>query len=375
MTVMNPEYLKSQILHQNIQSVVMDGRGEVLLSDDCLTEIPLGISIMEEDGVFVGMMEVIDELEEGEEFKLDCIETDFFDRQSIYDFMIKRLPDEFSEKRYLLLIYDLEDVYRKVVDLRQERNEAQMYVDQLTMAHEELKQTQLQLVSSEKLASVGLLAAGMSHEINNPLNYIFNGAALIKRSLNGSLEKSPQVEEMLTIIETGANRIREVVAQLKLFDASSQNEEKVIDIHENIDHAVDLVKHQFEGNAEIKRHYLNEEVSLKCSPGKIKQVLFNLLMNAVNFTRDRKDPQIRVETKKEEKKLIVQISDNGVGIPKALKAKVFDPFFSTKKLSTGRGLGLSVSKMIIKEHGGDLWLESQEGVGTTCYISLPLRTS
>lgn len=353
---------------------MLDEKGRSIQSDDILVTVPADSSILDESEVFFGMYELIDALDINEEFKLECVETEFLGRQSFYDFLIKRLEDVNAEKRYAVLIYDLEDVYRRVISLRQERNDAHIYADELKSAHEKLKATQLQLIANEKMASVGLLAAGMSHEINNPLNYIFNGTALIKRNLNGSLDGDEGVGQMLDIIEAGATRIKDVVSQLKVFDATGHNEEKIVDIHTVINHSIELIKHQLSDHTLIERKYAAEPLHLRCRTGKMNQVFFNLLANASNFTSKVAKPQISIETLEKEQCICILIKDNGVGIPDSIKHQIFDPFFSTKKLSTGKGLGLAVSKMIVKEHGGDLTFESEEGHGTTFCIQVPLAT-
>lgn len=371
---MDPASLKNQILHRNIQCILLNEKGRSIQSDDLLVKVPTDSSILDESEVFFGMYELIDALDIDEEFKLECVETEFLGRQSFYDFLIKRLKDVNAEKRYAVLIYDLEDVYRRVISLRQERNDAHIYADRLKSAHEKLKATQLQLIANEKMASVGLLAAGMSHEINNPLNYIFNGTALIKRNLNGSLDRDESVGQMLDIIEAGAMRIKDVVSQLKVFDATGHNEEKVVDIHTVIDHSIELIKHQLSDHTQIERKYATEPLHLRCRTGKMNQVLFNLLVNASNFTNKIAKPQISIETLEKGQCIHILIKDNGVGIPDSIKDQIFDPFFSTKELSTGKGLGLAVSKMIVKEHGGDLTFESEVGHGTTFCIQVPLAT-
>ncbi|MEO9484369.1 MAG: ATP-binding protein [Ekhidna sp.] len=369
---MDLNQIKNQILHQNIQAIILDKKGVALSSDDQLIALSPGTSLIKGNEVFLGLSEMVEELAVGEEFRLDCIEVEFHGRHSIYDFLIKRLPDEADEIRYLLLIYDLGNVYRKVINLRQERNETAIYAEKLASAHADLKQAQLQLVANEKMAAIGLLAGGMAHEINNPLNYIFNGVELIKRGINEPTENQ-KVSEMLSIIETGATRIKKVVSNLKVFDSSGHNEQKLVDIHAEINQTLNLVKHRFKDNAEIILNYVPQNISLKCSPEKINQALFNLLLNSATFTNDVNKPRIEISTIRSENQLSVYIKDNGIGIPDAIQKQIFDPFFTTKKMGTGKGLGLSVAHIIIKEHQGKLTCESVEGQGTTFCIQLPLK--
>lgn len=364
--------IKRGIHHKNMQAIILNDSGVVLSSDDTLIGISPGLQLLSDSDVFLGMSEFIDELALNEEFKLDCIETEFRGRSSIYDFLIKRLPDEKGRKVYLLIVYDLEDIYRKVIDLRQERNEVRIYAEKLSQAHSKLKQAQLQLVSSERMASVGLLAAGMSHEINNPLNYVFNGVALIKENLADPSIEIDKISEMLSIIETGAERIKKVVDYLKIFDSTGQSDRKEVDIHTTIDKTLDLVMFHSKGDTKIEKDYAAENIQVSCSPGKLSQALFNLLTNAITFVKEASNPRIKVATQKKEDQLFISITDNGVGIPMEIQKQVFDPFFTTKKMGTGKGLGLSVAHIIIEEHNGRLSFDSEEGVGTTFSIELPM---
>ncbi len=352
---------------------MLDETAQVLQSDDILAEIKIGILLLNECELFVGMDDLILNLNDGEELRLDCIETDFFGRHSIFDFLFKRVDDEKGGKNMVLLIHDLEEVYQRVISLRQERNEAQMYATQLQIAHDKLKEAQLQLVANERMASVGLLAAGMSHEINNPLNYIFNGAALAKRHLDEDQLDDEHLNQMISIIEEGAERIKLVTGQLKIFDHSSQKEEKMVDIHQLIDYSIDLIKHRITDETEIVSKYTNEEVLIQSKSGRINQVFFNLLLNAYNFTREVDKPRIVVKTVCTDQIISVQVEDNGVGISDDIREQIFEPFFSTKKIAVGKGLGLSVTKMILKEYNGELFFESEKGSGTVFYVKLPKK--
>ncbi len=367
---MNLASLKNQILHQNIQCILLDENGCSIQSDDILVQVPEGTKVLDASEVFMGMSELIHDLNIDEEFKMECIETEYFGRQSMYDFVFRRVQDETKNKRFVLLIYDLAEVYQKVNSFRQERNEAEIYAHELKAAHEKLKHTQIQLVANEKMASVGLLASGMLHEINNPLNYIFNGVELIKRDCNGSTSNQ-KVVQMLDYIETGATRIQDVVGQLKFFDESGNQKETVVDVHEVIDHSIEVIGHQLSDQLRIEQSFHREPLYLQCSIGKINQVFFNLLINASNFTQGVEDPKVEIRTSLKDGNVLILFKDNGVGIPDNIKDQVFDPFFSTLKQSTGKGLGLSVAKVIVKEFKDELTFESKEGLGTTFCIQLP----
>lgn len=383
--------INENLIDLKFQWMFLDSRGQVLDSNDRLFTIDKEAFNLFEAEVFYAMDAYFETLEIGESFKLDCVETDFCDHHSIYDFSVRVVQNE-GGRAYVLTIYDLEEVYQKVVDLRHERNEAVSLSGQLKVAYakleeayekqresnRQLQEMQLQILYQEKMASVGQLATGMAHEINNPLNYILNGIVVLKDSVNQAQNiaknesRTPSaLDQVVSIIEQGAERIQEVVQQLQAFNDFGSSERKWVNIHDNLDQVIDLLIPQLKENIEVTKVYDQSFNMLCCIPRKINQVLLNLLTNASSFIPDERQGKIEIRTEWEEYWLEISIKDNGAGISEEAKKHIFDPFFTTKEAGSGKGLGLSVSYKIVEEHGGKLMFDSQDKE-TTFRLVLPL---
>ncbi|MGB8517913.1 MAG: DAHL domain-containing protein [Gallionella sp.] len=280
----------------------------------------------------------------------------------------------------------------------------------VTQAMEELKESQVQLVQSEKMASIGQMVAGVTHEINTPLSYVKSGleiahtrvemfAELINESvlLNTMLESGQMDEEMMghqlqrigevskTLSEGdvvqelsgllddglhGIDQISEIVVGLKNF--SRVDREKVVEfnVHDGLDVTLKIARNIVKHKTIVKQY--GENISMiTCSPSAINQVFLNLISNAAQATGD--DGEIRLVTAQQGQFVRIDIIDNGSGIPEEALNKIFEPFFTTKKIGEGTGLGLSIVKRIIKEHGGNIKVQSKLGMGTKFTILLPVE--
>lgn len=267
----------------------------------------------------------------------------------------------------------------------------------------ELKQTDAQLMQSDKMASLGVLTAGIAHEINNPINFVYAGIQTLSEALENvwevidyyeQLEKNPTDPQLLTYLqklkkdlvfaelkddifgivrdmEMGANRTVEIVKGLKTFSRLDENATKKIDLHENIKATLIILNNQFKNRIEIVTDYDPELPQVECRVGQINQVLMNILINAVQAITNEGKITIRTRTENEGVKL--SISDTGAGISEEVKKRMFEPFFTTKEVGKGTGLGLSISMGIIEKHLGKISIESEVGKGTTFHIWLPLQ--
>ena len=283
--------------------------------------------------------------------------------------------------------------------LQKVNEELKVQRNELMKALENLKVAQSQIVESEKMAALGLLTAGIAHEINNPLNYLvvssYSLEAVItdlknaidrelglgiasdetKISNSNNVEQIEQfIEELKKInsyIARGTDRISEIIKGLRLF-ARSDNEKKYeIDIHEHIDAVIVMLEHQFAERIQIIKQY-GEVPKYKCFPGKLGQVFMNLLMNSIQAIEDEGEIKIKTELSNDRSLLLISVKDTGCGIPENIKEKIFEPFFTTKEVGEGTGLGLSIVFGIINEHKGKLKVDSKESEGTEIVISLPL---
>lgn len=271
--------------------------------------------------------------------------------------------------------------------------------EELARQKAELERLQAQIVHSEKMASLGQLAAGIAHELNNPVGFIYGNMEILSASASG-LERllnlyanAPLPALLLTEADaikkeisydllfedfqsaiadchSGAERIRDIVLNLRLFSRLDEAEFKKVDIHQGMESTIRLLSQYYgPGNLKLERDYAHLP-PVDCYPGQLNQVWMNLLANAAQAVGSQ--GVVRVGTRMENQTVVVTISDTGCGIsPENLK-KIFDPFFTTKPVGEGTGLGLSISYGIIKQHGGSINVESRLGVGTTFTVLIPV---
>jgi two-component system, NtrC family, sensor kinase len=277
----------------------------------------------------------------------------------------------------------------------------------LSKANDELKQAQLQLFQAEKLASIGQLAAGVAHEINNPVGFISNNMEILQNYIanysrvlamvenvkdqvdRGDMEQvkaaicdlrkleeevglsyiKSDVNKLLEHSARGLERIQRIVIDLRTFARSDTLESKeMLKIEEVIDSILSIVQSELKNKAELVKNY-GDTPLLKCNPQRMGQVFINLLVNAAQAIPER--GTITIKTYQRDHKVCIDIKDTGSGIPKENLQKIFDPFFTTKPVGQGTGLGLSVSYEIVKKHSGDLKVYSEVGKGTTLTVILP----
>lgn len=253
--------------------------------------------------------------------------------------------------------------------------------EELKEAYQKLKDAQMQLIQTEKMAAVGQLASGVAHEINNPLTGVLNNVQLIKMEAEAKKGKFDfkEFKEMMDIVEESALRCRKITQSLLAFSRSPKGEFNPVDINELVVQVITLVEHEMNlGNIAIKKEL---QPGLPHIPGDIQllqQVVFNFISNA-KWAIENKSPQaggkisIKTAYAKQENMVCILVSDTGIGIPEEHLSRIFEPFFTTKPVGEGTGLGLSVAYSIIKEHQGNIQVESTVNQGTTFKICFPLK--
>jgi two-component system NtrC family sensor kinase len=299
---------------------------------------------------------------------------------------------------------------------------------QLEAANQELEQTlaklqdaQTQLIHTEKMSGLGQLVAGIAHEINNPINFIYGNISHAKQyaldilEVLGTYEQAypeptptvqaarEQVElafveqdlpKVLESIQLGADRIRKIVLSLRNFSRLDESEMKPVNIHEGIESTLLILQHRFKStyglNIQVRREYGTLPL-VECYPGQLNQVFMNILSNAIDALEERFHRQMSMPVSAElptitittvvgensptdNPQVVVQIRDNGIGVPSQMSQTIFNPFFTTKPIGKGTGLGLSISRQIIVEkHGGQINCCSTPGKETIVSITIPVR--
>ncbi|MCL5024697.1 MAG: ATP-binding protein [Nitrospirae bacterium] len=239
---------------------------------------------------------------------------------------------------------------------------------ELRDAYERLKETQRYLKESEKLASMGRMAAMVAHEIRNPLGAISNSLGVLKRY--SSLEKDDL--ELIEIVEKEMERLNKIAEDFLSFSRPSRLKREATDIHGLIDETVALLQIDTEGPAGVKicRSFMQGLPSLVIDRHRVKQILLNVIINALQSMQSGGELTITTQYKEAEDEIDLTIADTGIGMPEAVLSQVFQPFFTTK--DSGLGLGLNIVHKIMKEHGGYVLISSTEGKGTHIQLNFPV---
>lgn len=240
-------------------------------------------------------------------------------------------------------------------------------------AYQELQETQAQLVSSAKLAAVGKLAGGVAHEINNPLMVMQMQAHFLKETIaDGQVPEISEVETILSMIKKCTQITRHLLAfgrNIK-FDKNSPT-----DINTVVENALLLREQQIQAdNIQLKKEFSDNLPKIFVAPIEIEQVMINLLDNSREALLEADNKEISIKTYQADQSIFIKIQDSGAGIPDTIIDRIFEPFFTTQTVGEGKGLGLSVSYGIIKEHGGSIHAKSEEGCGAIFTIELPHHT-
>ncbi|MFM6188993.1 sensor histidine kinase [Planktothrix sp.] len=300
--------------------------------------------------------------------------------------------------------------------LQKSQLELQEKATELETALIQLKQTQTQLLQSEKMSSLGQLVAGIAHEINNPVSFIFGNITYAQEYSDSLLnlialyqqyypEPYPEIQVELKDLEldfletdlnkifqsmrVGSQRIADIVQSLRSFSRLDEADLKTVDLHENLDNTLMLLKHRLKAQSsrpeiQVVKQYGNIPL-IQCYAGQLNQVFMNIIINGIDAldlvqykTQPLTSPQIMIHTEtmtdsKHKTWVKIKISDNGLGMSETVKNRIFEPFFTTKPVGQGTGMGLAISyQIVVEKHQGQLLCMSQPGEGSTFVITLPL---
>jgi signal transduction histidine kinase len=246
----------------------------------------------------------------------------------------------------------------------------------------ELQETQTQLMQSEKMRSLGQLVAGVAHELNNPIGFVHANLKLLEEFVArlGALHRAGRdtarareaIEKLIARSREGTDRVKRIVQDLRTFSRMDQAELAEVDLNHEIERTLTLMEPRLKCGIAVERDY-DELPALRCHAGQLNQVFLNLLMNACDALGER--GRIGVRTRAADGTVRVEVEDDGPGIAPAVRDRIFEPFYTTKPVGQGTGLGLSLSHSIIERHGGRIWAESGLAGGTRFVVEIPVGGS
>ena len=248
----------------------------------------------------------------------------------------------------------------------------------LTSAIEQIKETEMQLVQSEKLASLGRLSAGIIHEINNPLNFSMTGLyALRNKSKTLSLEQRAEYDEILNDVEEGLKRVRNIVSDLRTFTHPGGGTGEPVDVADTVGASLRFLAGEWKDKVNIEQNLPSDQI-IWANRNKLIHVFVNLLQNSIDALQEKtfadgEKPTIWIEGRSQGDRGLIFIRDNGLGIEPKLLGKIFDPFFTTKEVGKGMGLGLSICYRIVHNYGGKISVKSERGKFCEFTLDFPVK--
>jgi len=272
-----------------------------------------------------------------------------------------------------------EELSDTLYKLKQSNDEQQVINEMLIKQRNELEDTliklneaQEQLIQTEKMASLGILTAGVAHEINNPINYVYNGALAIEYYLHDNLPTHyQQLRPFVDAIITGINRTKKIVKSLSKFSHKDSTNFVKCNIKDILDNCLTMLYNQYKNRIEIRKEYSPEIPEIIANESTLHQAFINILSNAVQSIENNGEIIIKINV--ENDFIIIHFTDTGVGISEENMKHIYDPFFTTKNPGEGTGLGLSITKRIILEHSGTIQCKSVLNKGSEFIIKLPFK--
>ena len=270
-------------------------------------------------------------------------------------------------------ITELDEAKEMLVEARERLSEQNQIIiaqkTSLDQTYQKIQENQANLVQSRKMASLGSLSLGIAHEINNPLNFIQGSLMVLEKKLN--LQQNPEMVKVIPIMKDASSMINKIVKSLHQFGPKEDATPTACDLNSIIQNCLVLLKPQLHPEMRFEIQKPNVEPLAMGFSEKLHQVFLNILHNAIQAIPDDGEINVSFISKPQSKSIITSITDNGSGIPQELLDKITEPFFTTKPVGQGTGLGLFISKQIIQQHKGSISFDSVPGKGTTVNVELP----
>lgn len=296
---------------------------------------------------------------------------------------LRKTEKELAEhKDHLLQLVEektknLNDAVSKLSEINQELQQKNTLINnqnqELKEALEQLKETQTQLYHAEKMASLGIMTAGIAHEINNPLNYILGGVTGLEHYLGNGKMDQEKLDLFIESIKTGVERVSTIVSGLNQLSRSNDNYDEKCNIHAILENCLSILSHQLNNRISIEKNYADADLITLGNVGQLHQVFTNILLNASQAIED--NGTIKIATSQPDSENIeIKITDTGCGIAEDYLSKITDPFFTTKDPGKGTGLGLSIAFNLVQAHQGKINFESEPNKGTTVTLQLPIKS-
>lgn len=283
-------------------------------------------------------------------------------------------------------------------ELKQKISELEVTQQELSRVIKSLQKAQRELIHSEKIASIGMLVAGVAHEINNPVNYAYLSSKVLQKDLGIFREELMYLldgtdDDVMKFFEEyfakfsssinnilyGNNQVKTIVKDLRLFSRLDEAVKKEIYVSKALETAIRIVRTQYTKQIEIITDF-HTDGKIECYPSQLNQVFLNIIVNACqaiikkqNDLKDKTMGVVKISLFNKVKEILIVFKDNGCGMTEEVKSKIFEPFFTTKPIGQGTGLGMSISYGIIEKHNGNIKVKSKAGKGTTIALSLPYR--
>ncbi|MCC6277840.1 MAG: HAMP domain-containing protein [Oligoflexia bacterium] len=286
----------------------------------------------------------------------------------------------------------VESFNRMSQTISQQRKDLEFKISELGQANSQIKNTQMSLVQSAKMASLGQLVAGVAHELNNPISFIYTNMVHLREYMDKlnkliqTVEKDPKqiakvkkeidydyiledLPKLIASCEDGARRTRDIVLGLRNFSRLDEAQLKKVDLHEGLRNTLKLLSSELKNRIQVHETFGKVD-EIRCYPSQLNQVFMNIISNSAQAIKDTGN--IWIKTSQKGSDAFVSIKDDGPGIEKEHLDRIFDPFFTTKPVGQGTGLGLSISYGIVQKHGGDISVTSDPGQGTEFIIRIPV---